>query len=54
MQKRVLMAVATSALFASFNVFAEAGDWMARVRAVNIDTHNSSSPVAGEIGRAHV
>ena len=47
MQKRVLMVMAASALLASSNVFAEAGNWMARVRAVNIAPHNSSSPVAG-------
>ena len=47
MQKRVLMAVAASALFASSNVFAEAGDWMARIRAVNVAPQNSSSPVVG-------
>ena len=47
MQKKVLMVMTASVLFASPNVFAEAGNWMARVRAVNIETHNSSSPVAG-------
>jgi outer membrane protein len=47
MQKRVLMAVVASALFTSSNVFAEAGDWMARVRAVNVAPQNSSSPVTG-------
>lgn len=47
MQRRVLVAVAASALFASSSVFAEAGDWMARVRAVNVAPQNSSSPVTG-------
>ncbi|MDO8813111.1 MAG: OmpW family outer membrane protein [Gallionella sp.] len=47
MQKKVLMVVTASALFASFNVLAEAGDWMVRARVVNIDAHNSSSPVTG-------
>jgi outer membrane protein len=47
MQKKVLVVVAASALLASFNVLAEAGDWMARARVVNIDAHNSSSPVTG-------
>ncbi len=47
MQKKVLMVMAASVLFASPNVFAEAGNWMARVRAVSIETNNSSSPVAG-------
>lgn len=47
MQKRVLMAVAASALFASSNVFAEAGDWLVRARVVNVAPQNSSSPLAG-------
>lgn len=47
MQKRVLMAVAASALLASSSVFAGAGDWLVRARAVNVDPQNSSSPLAG-------
>lgn len=47
MQKRVLMAVAAGALFASSSVFAETGDWMVRARAVNVAPQNSSSPVTG-------
>ena len=46
MQKRVLMAVATSALFASPSVFAEAGDWMVRVRAVHVGWVQESGSVA--------
>lgn len=47
MQKRVLMVMAASALFASSSVFAAAGDWVVRVRAVNVDPQSSSSPVTG-------
>lgn len=47
MQKRVLVAVAASALFASSSVFAGAGDLMVRARAVNVAPQNSSSPLAG-------
>ncbi len=47
MQKRVLMAVAASALFATSNVFADAGDWLVRARAVNVAPQNSSSPLTG-------
>ncbi|HYR05971.1 MAG TPA: OmpW family outer membrane protein [Gallionella sp.] len=47
MQKRVLITVAASVLLVSSNVFAEAGDWLVRARAVNIDTKNSSSPLPG-------
>lgn len=45
MQKRVLMVMAASALFASSNVFAEDGNWMVRVRAVHVDWANESDPV---------
>jgi len=47
MQKRILMAIVASVSFTSSNVFAEAGNWMVRARAVNIETHNSSGPVTG-------
>lgn len=47
MQKRVLMVMAASTLFAASSVYAEAGNWMVRMRAVNIGAHNSSSPVTG-------
>ncbi len=47
MQKRVLMVMAASVLFASSNVFAQTGDWVVRVRAVNVDPQASSSPVTG-------
>lgn len=47
MQKRVLMAVAASALFASSGVFAGTGDWLVRARAVNVAPQNSSSPLTG-------
>lgn len=47
MQKRVLMVVATSALFVSSSAFAAAGDWVVRVRAVNVDPQSSSSPLTG-------
>lgn len=45
MQKKVLMAMAAGALFASSNVFAETGDWMVRIRAVHVDWANESDPV---------
>lgn len=46
MQKKVLMAVAASTLFASSSVFAEAGDWMARIRAVHVGWMQESGSVA--------
>lgn len=46
MQKRVLGAMAASALFASSSVFAEAGDWMARIRAVHVGWAQESGSVA--------
>lgn len=46
MQKKVLMAVAASTLFASSSVFAEAGDWMVRIRAVHVGWMQESGSVA--------
>lgn len=46
MQKKVLMAVAASTLFASSSVFAEAGDWMMRIRAVHVGWMQESGSVA--------
>lgn len=52
MQKRVLMVMASSALLVSSGVFAAAGDWMVRVRAVDVNPQNSSSPLTGvEVSR---
>lgn len=45
MQKRVLLVMAASVLFASSNVFAEAGDKMVRVRAVHVGWINESNPI---------
>lgn len=45
MQKKVLMAVAASTLFASSSVFAEAGDWMVRIRAVHVGWMQESGSV---------
>jgi len=47
MKQRGLLLALAGTLFASSNAFAEAGDWLVRVRAVNVDPKNSSSPVAG-------
>ena len=45
-QKKILaMAMATGALFTSFNVSAEGADWMVRVRAVHVGWMQESSPV---------
>ncbi|OGT00891.1 MAG: hypothetical protein A3F73_00475 [Gallionellales bacterium RIFCSPLOWO2_12_FULL_59_22] len=46
MQKNWAVAMAASTLFISFNVFAEDGNWMMRVRAVNVLWGNNSGPVA--------
>lgn len=46
MQKKLAMTLVASALLASFNAFAEDGDWMVRVRAVNVGWANQSDPVA--------
>lgn len=45
-QKRLAVAIATGALLTSFNAFAEEGNWMARVRAVNVLWDNNSGEVA--------
>ena len=45
MQRKVLMAVAAGTLLVSFNAFAEDGNWMARVRVVNVGWTNQSDPV---------
>jgi outer membrane protein len=45
MQKKLAMAMAASALLASFNTFAEDGDWMMRIRAVHAGWANQSDPV---------
>lgn len=45
MQKRVLLVMVASVLFASSNVFAEAGDKMVRVRAVHVGWINESNPI---------
>lgn len=46
MKKMVLMAASVSALLASSSVFAESGDWMARIRAVHVGWVQESGPVA--------
>lgn len=45
MQKKLATTMAAGALLASFNTFAGDGDWMARVRAVNVGWANQSDPV---------
>jgi outer membrane protein len=47
MQKKILMTIVASVLFVSTNVFAEAENWLVRVRAVNVGPQNSSSPLTG-------
>lgn len=47
MQKRVLMVMASSALFVSSGVFAAAGNRMVRMRAVDVNPQNSYSPLTG-------
>lgn len=45
-KETLAMAMATGALLAPFNAFAEEGDWMVRVRAVHVGWAQESSPVA--------
>ncbi|MBI4936915.1 MAG: OmpW family protein [Nitrosomonadales bacterium] len=45
MQKKMAGVLAASTLLASFNAFAEDGNWMMRVRAVYVDWMQESSPV---------
>jgi outer membrane protein len=47
MQKKILMTIVASVLFVSTNVFAEAENWLVRVRAVHVGPQNSSSPLTG-------
>ena len=47
MKKLFKLSALAGALLLSTNSFAAAGDIVARVRAVNVAPHNSSSPVAG-------
>jgi len=47
MNTRLTMAVAAAALLLPAGVQAEQGDWLVRVRAVDIVTDSSSSPVTG-------
>lgn len=46
MQRVGSMVLAASVLLGSSSVFAETGDWMVRVRGVNVDWANKSDPVA--------
>lgn len=47
MLNKILIAIMASGLFASANVFAEADNWLVRVRAVHVGPQNSSSPLTG-------
>ena len=44
MQKKIVMALAVGVLLASFNAYAE-GNWLVRVRAVNLDMENKSDAI---------